>query len=346
MMPAMSTPEITPLTEAEAREAVNRWSQGFFGVRYLGDKIFVEEIVPRAAYTLRLRTQYEERTVSQTSVPYHGGRVDDHGKPPGPWDLPVRRAEDFEERTETLTVPHTERVAMCPKCAGLGRVDCPQCNGTGQVNCPTCQGRGYLERQEPRQETNAAGQVVTQLVTVRNNCTTCLNGRVTCTSCSGNGRKTCPGCEGSGNVKTFDQLTVRFRAPAETEVVDATGVPDAMLRALKGDVLVDRRAPRIEGCEGTPAEVEERARQMLRKAQAVDERTARVLFQELHVERIPIHEVGYSYAGVSRKLWICGHERQVHAPGAPWRSGRLWALLGGIAAAIVLVILIVILLSR
>src|SRR5262249_33490157 len=164
-------------------------------------------------------------------------------------------------------------------------------------------------------------------VTVRKDCTTCLNGRVSCNSCAGNGRKTCPSCEGSGRVKTFDRLTVRFHQATATEVLDTTEVPDAMLGALKGDVLTDRREPRIDGCAGAPAEVEERARQVLQKAQAVDQRTTHVLFQDLHVERVPVYEVAYSYAGVARKLWICGHERQVYAPGAPWRSGRLWALL-------------------
>ena len=76
-----------PLPEADAREAINRWSQGFFRVRYLGDKIFLNKIVPCYSYNVRLQTQYEERIVATDSVQYHGQPLDSDGTPPDPWSM-------------------------------------------------------------------------------------------------------------------------------------------------------------------------------------------------------------------------------------------------------------------
>src|SRR5581483_4535120 len=91
------------LAEEEARAVINRWNdQGYFRIKNLGDKIFIDEIVPRYAYNLRLKTFYEERTVQQVTVAFPGGQVDDSGTPPGPWEVEVRRPRDFEERTDHI----------------------------------------------------------------------------------------------------------------------------------------------------------------------------------------------------------------------------------------------------
>lgn len=332
-----------PLPEAEAREAINRWSQGFFRVRYLGDKIFIDRIVPAYSYTVRLRSQYEERGVAPVSVPYHGQPLDDRGTPPDPWDIPVPPPNDFEERTETLAVPYTDRVSLCPKCAGVGHIACSRCNASGQVTCPHCGGRGFQDSMQPRPAQDAAGKPTTQMVSVRSDCPHCFHGQVTCSSCSGNGRVTCASCEGTGNVRTFDQLTVRFRDATHVELLDPTDLPDDLLRKLKGDTIFTKRATRIDASPGMPAQVESASRTLLEKSHTYDERDTHLLFQELAVERIAVHEVAYKYAGVERRLWIYA-DGQVHAPDAPWRRDRLWAIIGGIAAAVVLGILVILLL--
>lgn len=331
----MSNATLAALSEEQVRDAINRWSTGYFRIPNLGDKIFLDEIAPHSSYTFRLQTQYEERTVNRESEPYGGGPVDDRGRPPGPWEMPARRPTDFEDRTETFRVPHTEQVTMCSSCAGLGRVDCKPCDGTGRANCTHCQGKGYREETEFQKDTDPHGNQTTRPVTVKKDCTHCHNGKVTCTACNGNGRVTCPGCKGSGRVKTFDRLTVRFHCPAQSEVHDATAVPDEMLKRLTGEVLFDQQVARIDDYPGAPAEAAERARGMLRKSHAVDDARSRLLFQHLHVERVPVQEVKYRYAGVSYTMWICGNEREVHAPTAPWRSGRMWGILGGVLLGVV-----------
>lgn len=337
----MSNPAPPALREEEVREAVNRWSTGFFRIPYLGDKMFLDQIVAHRAYTVRLQTQYEERTLSRQSEPYGGGTVDDRGVPPGPWDLPARRPTDFEERTEKLRVPHTEQVGMCSRCAGLGRIDCQPCNGTGRANCTWCHGKGYREEMELRSGTDAQGNQRTGHVSVRKDCTHCHQGKVTCNSCNGNGRVTCSSCQGSGRVKTYDLLTVHFHCPTRLEVVDPSAAPDDLLRKLSGEELYDEQLPRIENCPDLPEEAARCVRGLLDKSHALDEAKTRLLFQHLHVERVPVHEVKYRYAGVSYELWICGDERQVHAPRAPWRTGRLWSILGSVALGVVVVVVVI-----
>src|SRR5262245_2920051 len=99
-----------PLAEEKAREVINRWADGgVFRLKNMGDKIFIDQITPGAAYTLRLQTHVERRQVRLTSEPYHGGQVDDRGRAPDRWDIPVHRPGPFEERTQHVPVPHTER---------------------------------------------------------------------------------------------------------------------------------------------------------------------------------------------------------------------------------------------
>jgi hypothetical protein len=331
-----------PLPEDQAREAINRWSQGFFRIRYLGDKIFIDKIVPAYSYTVRLRTQYEERTVAPVSVPYHGQPLDDRGVPPDPWDIPVPRPNDFEERTEILAVPHTDRVSLCPQCAGVGHIACSRCHASGQVTCPHCGGRGIQDSMQPRSAQDAAGKPTTQMVSVRTDCVHCFHGQVTCSACSGNGRVTCPSCEGTGNVRTFDQLTVQFRNATQLELLDPTDVPDELLSETKGDAIFSKRAARIEDPPGMPAHVESASRTILQKSHTFDQRDTRLLFQDLVVERIAVHEVVYTYAGVERRLWIYA-DGQVHAPDAPWRRDRLFYILGGIAGTVIIAILLALL---
>ena len=81
-----------PLSEDQAREAINRWADGgMFRLKNMGDKIFIDQIIPGAAFTLRLQTHYEQRKVRQVSEPFHGGHVDDRGRPPGRWDIAVHK---------------------------------------------------------------------------------------------------------------------------------------------------------------------------------------------------------------------------------------------------------------
>jgi hypothetical protein len=343
----MSTHEpAASLGEEPAREIINRWSvHGFFRLKNMGDKIFIDAIAPGAAYTIRLQTHYEQRKVKHAQAPFRGGPVDDSGRPPDPWDVDVRRPAPFQERTEKVPIPHTERVQMCPGCAGEGRVSCPACNGQGRRACPYCMGTGYVE--QPVFDSGGGPQGAPAAPRMMRQPCTCGGGLVRCGQCGGNGILTCPDCAGSGKVKTFDQLIVRFQAATQGEVLDVTPVPDPWLGTLSGQKLVEQRARRIEQFDPVTPEVDQKARDLLAKSQAVEEDRTRILLQVLEIQRIPLHEVRYKYAGVERRLWICGSEQALYAPKAPWHRQRLFLLIAGVVAAVALLAgLLVFLLMR
>jgi hypothetical protein len=173
--------------------------------------------------------------------------------------------------------------------------------------------------------------------TARRPCS-CAGGTVSCGRCSGRGIVTCGSCEGSGRLKTFDQLVVRFQAATQGELLDTTPVPDGWLGGLSGDVLVDERAPRIEQVTPVTPDVDRKAAGLLAKAHQVDEDRARLLLQALRIDRIPLYEVKYKYAGVDRQLWICGTEKDVYAPHAPWHRQRFFWLIAGVVLAVALVV--------
>jgi hypothetical protein len=316
------------LSTETVRLAVNRWSRdGFFRVPNMGDRMTVHEVQPRAAHTVRLWSEYEERSVSRASRPYHGGPVDDHGTPPDPADVPVRRPTDYEDRTEKLPVPHTERVETCPSCNGNGQVTCTPCHGWGQVDCPFCQGKGYRERMETRTVTGPSGAPEMRTETVRDNCT-CRGGKVTCNACAGRGRVQCTPCAGSGRVLTSDLLTVRFHVEELCEVLTATDVPPELIRAASGQVRMVEDGERIDTFPRVLPEADEQARALLQRAQQPRE-GRRLLFQRLRVEEVGIQAVLYTHGGGRvRRLWVYGDEGRVHAPGAPWSRLRVGVVFG------------------
>jgi hypothetical protein len=334
----MSTHEpATSLGEEQVREIINGWSaKGFFRLKNMGDKIFIDEITTGAAYTIRLQTHYEQRKVTHVQAPFRGGPVDDRGRPPDPWEVAVRQPAPFQERIEKVTIPHTEHVQMCSGCAGQGRVTCMVCNGRGQCACPFCMGTGYVEQTVLGSGGGASGTSSAPQI-VRRPCT-CRGGLVRCVACSGNGVRTCPDCAGSGKVKTFDQVIVRFQTATQGEVLDVTPVPDPWLGRLSGPMLVEQRARRIERFDPVTPEVDRKAQDLLAKSQDVDEDRTRILVQELEIHRIPLHEVRYKYAGVKRQLWICGNEQALYAPKAPWHRQRLLLLITGIVVGVALLV--------
>jgi hypothetical protein len=326
------------MAEQEACDIISQWgNSGFFRLRNMGDKIFVTKISPGAAYTIRLQTHYEQRTVHQAQAPFHGGQVDNHGQAPGPWQVPVRRPEEFEERVERVPVPHTERVEMCAHCAGQGRVTCGMCNGRGQVPCSMCGGTGMRQRQVMDTTRNAQGNPVSMPRMIQERCS-CGNGVVRCGGCGGHGVVRCSTCAGTGRVKVFDQILVRFQAAKQGELLDVTPVPDRWFGHLTGEALVEEKSPRVERFEPVKPDVDQKANELLAESHTIDRDTAQILLQWLRIDRIPLHEVDYKYAGTERKLWICGNERDIYAPKAPWNRTRMALLIGFSVLAIAAIV--------
>jgi len=335
---ALEAPPIEPMTEETARELVSRWaSRGYFRLKYMGDKIFVREIIPGAAYTIKLRTHYEARRVAQVAIPYQGDPIDHGPQPPEPWDVPVPRPAEFEERTERRPIPFTERVEVCSDCAGQGRVVCGVCSGNRQIPCPTCHGSRMISHPVTIVSRDQQGRPVPVTRYEQRICH-CGTGMVRCSRCSGLGMVTCGRCKGLGRLKWFDELTVQFTNRNQAALLEFTPVPDRWFHRLSGQLLLNEQATRIEPFPIDLAPVDSKTRELLGIAHRLDPRERQILREHLSIERIPVYEVKYMYAGGDQQLWICGNEREIYAPKSPWNRERFALLVAGCVIAMTAVI--------
>jgi hypothetical protein len=201
------------------------------------------------------------------------------------------------------------------------------------VDCTWCQGRGYRERIETRTEQDPVhGGMVVKTYPVRENCT-CLAGRVDCSRCSGRGRVTCDECQGSGRVKAFELLNITFRQETLTDVQDPTGMPDHLVGKAKGEVVIHEHAECVNQFATIKPEVDQRIHALLQKSQAIKTSESRLLFQELHVERVNIQEVVYRYRQSDiKRLWIYGEDQCIYAPGVPRPWNKFFLIVAGVLA--------------
>ncbi len=330
--------ELAPLSEAEVRDVLNRWAaEGSFRLPNMGDKIFMDPGKVGWAYTFRLQTHYEQRAVTEAQVPYHGGPIDQHGRPPGAWDIPARNPGDFKEDTQTIPVPHTERVSVCGTCGGAGQATCSFCMGSGRCVCPRCGGSAIVQQTIMDTARTGDGNTIAVPRFVQRPCG-CGNGRIVCITCGGRGIVVCGTCRGAGQLKTFDQVIVKFLRSKHGDLLDLTPVPDNWFGRLTGEVLRTTRATRIDHVEPYNEEIDKRVQALLDRSHSLENDQSRILLQQIHVERIPLHEVPYRYAGVERRLWICGNEKAVYAPDAPWNRSRLALLIASVLFGLIIFI--------
>jgi hypothetical protein len=257
------------LSEDEVRQALNAWcDQGWFRIRGLGDKVALVEFQRRDCHTVQVTSQYESRKVAQTHVPYDCGPIDNVGQPLDRWDLAVRRPRDFEERTEQLPVPHTERVVNCPECGGSGKRNCRHCQGAGKCKCPFCHGHGHnMATKEP--------------------CRPCQgSGSQPCTWCHGRGRVACDDCRAQGQVKFFHQLTATFRVEKQQEPVGNADLPPHLVVRAPGEEVLDRRAERVGGCSPIADDVDVCLARLLQRSHRQAEGDTRLLFERVEVEPV------------------------------------------------------------
>ena len=355
------------LNVEKIRALIDNWSShGFFRVRELGSKILLDKVIARDAHVVDLKSQYEERSVSTKSSPYKEEKVDNKGSAPGMWEMEVRAPNDFEEREESMLIPHTEAVETCVDCKGTGGGPCVPCEGKGSVKCSFCNGVGT----QICDRCQGTGQIrVTQTVTThhvgnrppgqpgfttqskrvsercgctmgRIRCRTCQGKRTKpCKTCSGKGVFVCPTCQGKRSLKTWKELSVKFRVAAAIELLNPTDVAPELIQSSSGETEFEDRAEQIGTINGVEKGVKDLALQLVGNAQETGSKESRLLFQHLHVKRVSTWEVAYRYKNSSQKrLWIYGNEGKIFAPKAP----VAWKKVGILTGAVLLFVIIVI----
>jgi len=101
---------------------------------------------------------------------------------------------------------------VCNNCSGQGRYDCKRCNGSNKVSCSTCGGDGRVGdgagskiargMQGGRQKDKFFQDKSCGTCSGRGriNCSSCNNGKVSCSTCSASGKVTCKKCSGQKSI--------------------------------------------------------------------------------------------------------------------------------------------------
>jgi hypothetical protein len=201
----------------------------------------------------------------------------------------------------------------CPQCGGKGKISCPHCKGLGQVvnsiaasgqelrtPCPSCAGTG--------------GPQCPQCASTAGFCKTCQNSRVVpCADCKSQGRLPCPDCQGSRRILPTRTYKVEYQPISSREVLPDPETPQGLLpadppqRAL-GKLVYEAAA---EGKLALPrplpdAALQKAAETLLQRAEAGAEGfagNARIIKQQLCVDRIAVYAVAYEYALKKYYCW-------------------------------------------
>jgi hypothetical protein len=169
---------------------------------------------------------------------------------------------------------------------------------------------------------------------------------VRCGTCHGRGEVTCGTCDGARNLLHFLRLTVAWRNKVDEQVLERTDLPDKLVRNATGVVALQEQEARLEPTPGTGvsagafrgapvrvnAEVDAAANRLLHGYQLPG--GAKLLKQRLTVRSVPVYEARYAWGRETRRFWVYGLERRIHAPRYPLSRARIGAIAGGVATVL------------
>lgn len=264
-------------------------------------------IQPSSAYHYSLSSFCEGRQTSYKYEPYRGQPIDgpNNGPAPQPWSIHAQPASMFQNAEAKIEVPHTAVVKPCHDCMAMGYKRCYHCHGRGRVRCTSCDGNGHRSVYHDGEHH-------------REHCSWCHgSGRRDCSTCHGDGRVRCWTCQGQGNLKTFIELTVKWRNHIDNHVVERTALPDELIVDSQGTEIFSQEQLRVWPVtafhdaavnEGSKRLVEQHSNQF---------NTERILMQRQTLRAVPVSEVHYKYKENTSRFWVFGHDHKVYAPDYP-----------------------------
>jgi hypothetical protein len=340
------------LTLDAAREALEQHVRSTTWLRRdLAKTLPIDSFERSGSFHVVFRSFTETRGTAMTHVPHFGGSVDgpENGRPPAAWDMPVDIPGTFIDEDHREPVPHTDEVKTCHTCHGFGNVVCDDCGGDGRVRCSSCGGDGQVTKSRTQTRTNSQGQTETYSESYTETCWRCSgDGQVTCSRCSGSGRVICPTCDGATKLKHFLQLHVAWKTHVADQVLEKTDLPDDLIAGAEGVVIHAEEEDRLEPIGGgaaaagggpyrggggrVNAEVNEAANRLIQSHRFPG--GTKLHRQSLVVRAVPVYEAHYRWGKETRRFWVFGTDKQVHAPKFPLSLIRLGMAIGIPAAVL------------
>jgi hypothetical protein len=289
----------------EIKDAINNWgNKGFFRKQNVGNEIQIEDVQSLECFSVKIKTQYEQRTIRSASEPYRGGSISKY-HPPNRWQIDVDLPTSFQNLKNSFAVPNSDSVDDCSSCSGRGKTDCSRCHGSGKINCYSCNGTGGV----PAQDYHGNQGMVP--------CGACRGGKRDCSTCYGKKQVTCSACAGCGQLKFYQILDVRFHLKEQLHWINPSDIKSKKLNKVSGEILVNEHRSLIKGFSGVSTEVTDAVKELMVESQHTNHDEERVLFQNLIIERIGIQKITITSSGNSRNdLWIFGNEKEVQFVGS------------------------------
>ena len=231
----------------------------------------------------------------------------------------------------TCTRCRGAKTAPCEACSHRGRKSCPLCRGRGSIPCALCKGEGTVvgsiaaigtgnkevcpqctgKREQPCHD--CADMAAPE-------CAQCANTRVVaCPACEGRGAPPCVQCRGSGRVVDGFSVDIAYKLAYHRSLLRDASIPEEVLPAdpafgKLGETVFEYEsadaasfaAKRPEGPAGDAFE------KVLAQVPAGGlGKDSRVILQSLSVERIPVYEVVYAFAGKEYRAWATRYQNRV-----------------------------------
>jgi eukaryotic-like serine/threonine-protein kinase len=277
--------------------------------RQLGQAIRIDQVVSYNVYFYDLKVLYETRTYPETRErPHAGSRVSSRKQPPDRWQVDVAVPDEpFADMPETeVTLPHSEKSVVCPRCKGETR-----------VTCGRCQGRGTLDvKRTVKSPTGAHSEIQT----------------IDCPDCRGQALLTCDRCDGQGGLIESSVCRVSRRGRLWQNTDDIEGLPQRVLSERSEPVFsgtIDLHDPEWHAVQPLHELLEEAARD------TGDE--IRIVAAELAIRGVPVTEVDYTFRDKPRTLAIIGFDDNVRGDLSLFDSERLAIIALAIVALLAIV---------
>jgi hypothetical protein len=346
------TTTTTECTLDQARDALETWVRSTrWKRRGLSRALVIDAFEHSGAEHVIFQSFVEGRGTVETHEPYRGGDVDgpERGSAPDAWQISVATPAMWSDTRGSYEVPHTAVVRTCHGCGGRGEVRCGTCGGDGRVSCSSCGGSGSVTTTTTTTSTDANGNTSSSTYMTTSSCTWCSgSGTVQCSHCSGSGRVTCGTCSGACNLKHYRRLDVGFRTHTTEKILEKTDLPDHLVATVTGTLELAEEDERIEPKAGGGGPFRGATRVTEEVNAAANELIAAHVFegQKLHrqklvVRGVPVHEARYRWGKKTRRFWVYGLERAIHAPDFPISRHRVASLIGAIALVVAIVAVVV-----
>lgn len=201
-MPCMR--HVDPVDQDASRQAaLRRAARAAFwnGARPATFRSLVVKSEVEARRYRRVAHRIEKRAIVLQFAPASGSRANQVAPLPSP-----RGLEPWAVDPARLPAA-SEKLCVCPQCAGEKKVACPKCDGEARVRCPRCWGSGRVSGKRGLK-----------------NCPSC-RGRATvqCKACT-RGRVECPTCAGGGRVRAWleveSSISVQIKVHPQSDLTD------------------------------------------------------------------------------------------------------------------------------